>query len=62
MNFLDTAKDSAAETLNTMSATVAREVNTYRTAYTTILLFVVVSLIFGAAGYFLGYAQGGLAR
>ncbi len=62
MNFLDTAKESTAETLNTVSATVAREVNAYRTAYTTIFLVVVVCVIFGAAGYFVGYAQGGLAR
>lgn len=62
MNFLDTAKDSAAETLNTVGATVAREVNAYRTAYTTIFLVVVVSVIFAAAGYFVGFAHGGLGR
>jgi hypothetical protein len=62
MNFLDTAKDSTAATLNTVSATVARELNTNKTAYTTIFLVVVVSVILAAAGYFVGYAQGGLAR
>lgn len=62
MNFLDTAKDSTTATLQTVGAAVAQEVNTYRTAYTTIFLVVVVSLIFAAAGYFVGFAQGGLAR
>lgn len=62
MNFLDTAKDGATGTLQTVSETVVREMNAYRTAYTTILLVVVVSVIFAAAGYMVGFAQGGLAR
>ena len=62
MNFLDTAKETTTATLQTVGEKVAHEVNAYRTAYTTILLVVVVCVIFGAAGYFVGYAQGGLAR
>jgi hypothetical protein len=62
MNFLDTAKDSAGESLNTLGAFIQKEKDPLEQAFITIFLMLIVAIAMFVAGWALGYGHGVLSK
>lgn len=62
MNYFDTAKDSAGETLHTLGAFIQKEKDPLEQAYVTIFLMLIVCSAMFLAGWAFGYGQGALSR
>lgn len=60
MNFLDTAKDSAGETLNTLGEFIQKDKDPIEQAAINIFLMLIVAAAMFAAGWAFGYHAGGL--
>jgi hypothetical protein len=62
MDFLDTAKENATNTIHAVGVFIQKEKDPVQQAYINIFLMLILSCVFGATGYFVGFVQGGLAR
>jgi F0F1-type ATP synthase membrane subunit c/vacuolar-type H+-ATPase subunit K len=58
MNFLDTAKESASETLSTVGAFISKDKDPIEQAWITIALMLLIATAMFAAGWAVGFVAG----